>query len=181
MKREREREMRVDQDATKPLFVMPPVIFRTVNYVRLTVPAVRAMFSTGTFPGGVAAHLPLRTYMRLEVDGELRPDSHDVDLCDTGSSSVSVALLPFKEVAGKRRLGIRRMNCTTLVLVLASVAPPVAPPVAQPEPAVAQPEPAVAPAPAVAQPEPAVAPAPAVAQPAPPVAQPEPAQQGAAA
>jgi hypothetical protein len=145
-----------DEDATTPLFVMPPVEFRTINYVRLTVPAVRAMFPVGFFRGGIAAHLPLFTDLRLEVDGELHQKTYGgVELSDTGSSSIRVSGVPFEAVGGKWRTGIRRMNGKTLVLVLVTT-PQAAIQAAVPEAAILQaavPEVAV---PEVAVPEVAV-------------------------
>ena len=99
-------------------FGMPNVIFKTVNYVRLTVPAVRAMFPVGTFPGGVVAHLPLKTRMRIEVDGVIGDVIYDVTLRDSGSSSVCVDGLPFEDVKELRRIAIRRLDEDTLVLEL---------------------------------------------------------------
>ena len=110
-----------------PVFVLPPVTFSSINYVRLTVPSMHAMFPVGRFPGGVAVHLPLATHLRLEVDGVLRPGSEtyrNVELRDSGSSSILIDGLPFDAVRGMRRLGIRRLNHQTLVLVMGSAVPP---------------------------------------------------------
>jgi hypothetical protein len=104
-----------------PVFVMPSVTFKTINYVRLTLAAVKAMFPAARFPGGVLQHLPLTTHMRLEVDGVLRPEVHlSMQLRSTTGTNICITGLPFGAVRGMRRLGIKRLDADTLVLVLAN-------------------------------------------------------------
>jgi hypothetical protein len=98
-------------------FVMPPVVIRTEDYKRLTLPAIRAM---GIYD------MPVNTSMRLQIDGVMAPEAHAVALDRVGqTASIRMDGLPFEAVRGMTRLGIRRLDANTLVLVLR--APPPAP------------------------------------------------------
>ena len=120
-----ERQVLVpDERVGRNVFVMPPITITSISYLRLTVPAVRAMYPEGHFPG-----LPLVTHLRIEVDRVVRPEVYrHVELhSPDGSSGIYLAGLPYGIVRCLRRLGIRRLSADTLVLVLATVGFPRAP------------------------------------------------------